>query len=245
MGVWTNADKPEEAAQARGLRRRGIGLCRTATCFGGERLESCVARSSSASQATRAKEKLAAGDAIDADAEAAIALVDAAMPSRVLQQGDSRHLQGDGRAPGRHPPDRPAAPRVLPNLEEHSSRSQGPRRPACQRRGQGASRDDQVATRRQTRCFGLARRAPRADDPGLREGPDEGHPQRPDRGQASRRQPDREDHDPAGRAPERVEADQGAAGSRGRVSRGRRRRGRCRLQVRHDDRGAARRARRR
>ena len=40
MGVWTNADKPEEAAQARGYGAEGIGLCRTEHMFReGERLE--------------------------------------------------------------------------------------------------------------------------------------------------------------------------------------------------------------
>ena len=40
MAVWTNADKPEEAAQARSYGARGIGLCRTEHMFReGERLE--------------------------------------------------------------------------------------------------------------------------------------------------------------------------------------------------------------
>ncbi|HEY7132317.1 MAG TPA: pyruvate, phosphate dikinase, partial [Candidatus Limnocylindrales bacterium] len=40
MGVWTNADKPEEAAQARSYGAQGIGLCRTEHMFReGERLE--------------------------------------------------------------------------------------------------------------------------------------------------------------------------------------------------------------
>ncbi len=40
MQIWTNADKPEEAAQARGYGAQGIGLCRTEHMFReGERLE--------------------------------------------------------------------------------------------------------------------------------------------------------------------------------------------------------------
>src|SRR5262249_50368760 len=33
LGVWTNADKPEEAAQARSYGAQGIGLCRTEHMF--------------------------------------------------------------------------------------------------------------------------------------------------------------------------------------------------------------------
>ena len=40
MGVWTNADKPEEAEQARSYGAEGIGLCRTEHMFReGDRLE--------------------------------------------------------------------------------------------------------------------------------------------------------------------------------------------------------------
>ena len=40
LEVWTNADKPEEAAQARGYGAQGIGLCRTEHMFReGERLD--------------------------------------------------------------------------------------------------------------------------------------------------------------------------------------------------------------
>ena len=61
MGVWTNADKPEEAAQARGYGAQGIGLCRTEHMFReGERLEIVRGAILVASQATRAKAKLAA-----------------------------------------------------------------------------------------------------------------------------------------------------------------------------------------
>ncbi len=90
MGVWTNADKPEEAAQARGYGAEGIGLCRTEHMFReGERLEIVRGAILVANQATRAKEKRAAGEALDAEAEEAIARFDAAMAKlEVLQQGD-------------------------------------------------------------------------------------------------------------------------------------------------------------
>jgi pyruvate,orthophosphate dikinase len=111
MQVWTNADKPEEAAQARGYGAQGIGLCRTEHMFReGERLEIVREAILVANVATRAKDKLrvraeaaaelarqgsqagdmaALPDAIDDDEEAAIATFDAAMAKlEVLQQGD-------------------------------------------------------------------------------------------------------------------------------------------------------------
>ena len=90
MGVWTNADKPEEAAQARGYGAEGIGLCRTEHMFReGERLDIVRGAILVASQATRAKAKLTAGDSLDADEREAIATFDAAMAKlEVLQQGD-------------------------------------------------------------------------------------------------------------------------------------------------------------
>ena len=58
MGVWTNADKPEEAAQARGYGAEGIGLCRTEHMFReGDRLEIVRGAILVANQATRAKAK--------------------------------------------------------------------------------------------------------------------------------------------------------------------------------------------
>jgi len=73
LGVWTNADKPEEAAQARSYGAQGIGLCRTEHMFReGERLEIVRAAILVASQATRAKAKLAAGGELTADEKAAI-----------------------------------------------------------------------------------------------------------------------------------------------------------------------------
>src|SRR4029078_9195876 len=56
LGVWTNADKPEEAAQARGYGAQGIGLCRTEHMFReGDRLEIVRDAILVAFQATRAK----------------------------------------------------------------------------------------------------------------------------------------------------------------------------------------------
>ncbi len=90
MGVWANADKPEEAAQALGYGAQGIGLCRTEHMFReGERLEIVRGAILVANVATRAKAKAAAGDALDADEQAAVATFDAAMSKlEVLQQGD-------------------------------------------------------------------------------------------------------------------------------------------------------------
>ena len=63
MGVWTNADKPEEAAQARSYGAQGIGLCRTEHMFReGDRLEIVRGAILVASVATRAKAKAAGGE---------------------------------------------------------------------------------------------------------------------------------------------------------------------------------------
>ena len=90
MQVWTNADKPEEAAQARGYGAQGIGLCRTEHMFReGERLEIVRGAILVASQATRAKAKAASGEALSADEQEMVATFDAAMAKlEVLQQGD-------------------------------------------------------------------------------------------------------------------------------------------------------------
>ncbi len=71
MEVWTNADKPEEAAQARAWGAQGIGLCRTEHMFReGERL-------------AIVREAISAGD------QEAVATFDAAMAKlEALQQGD-------------------------------------------------------------------------------------------------------------------------------------------------------------
>ena len=90
MEVWTNADKPEEAAQARGYGAQGIGLCRTEHMFReGERLEIVRDAILVANQATRAKARQAAGDPLSDDDTASIARFDAAMTKlEALQQGD-------------------------------------------------------------------------------------------------------------------------------------------------------------
>ncbi len=90
MGVWTNADKPEEAAMARRYGAQGIGLCRTEHMFReGERLEIVRGAILVANVATRAKARLAAGETLGAEDAAAIATFDAAMGQlEVLQQGD-------------------------------------------------------------------------------------------------------------------------------------------------------------
>jgi pyruvate,orthophosphate dikinase len=90
LQVWTNADKPEEAAQARSYGAQGIGLCRTEHMFReGERLEIVRDAILVAFQATRAKERQAAGEALgDAD-RAAVERFDAAIAKlERLQQGD-------------------------------------------------------------------------------------------------------------------------------------------------------------
>ena len=90
MGVWTNADKPEEAAQARGYGAQGIGLCRTEHMFReGERLEIVRGAILVAAQATRVKAKVEAGGVADAAEQAIVDRFDAAMGElEALQQGD-------------------------------------------------------------------------------------------------------------------------------------------------------------
>ncbi len=90
MGVWTNADKPEEAAQARSYGAQGIGLCRTEHMFReGERLEIVRGAILIANQATRLKARREAGETLTDEEQATIASFDAAMGKlEVLQQGD-------------------------------------------------------------------------------------------------------------------------------------------------------------
>jgi len=90
MQVWTNADKPEEAALARSYGAQGIGLCRTEHMFReGERLEIVRGAILVANAATRAKAKAAAGTSLTADESEAVATFDRAMGElEVLQQGD-------------------------------------------------------------------------------------------------------------------------------------------------------------
>ena len=90
LQVWTNADKPEEAAQARSYGAQGIGLCRTEHMFReGDRLDIVRGAILVANQATRAKVRLAAGETLTADEAEAVATFDGAMAKlEVLQQGD-------------------------------------------------------------------------------------------------------------------------------------------------------------
>jgi len=90
MEVWTNADKPEEAALARSYGAQGIGLCRTEHMFReGERLEIVRGAILVAQEATRAKARAAGGAALRPDERDAVATFDAAMAQlEVLQQGD-------------------------------------------------------------------------------------------------------------------------------------------------------------
>ncbi len=90
MGVWTNADKPEEAAQARAYGAQGIGLCRTEHMFReGDRLEIVRGAILVANDATRAKAKAAGGGQLNDAERQAVATFDAAMAKlEVLQQGD-------------------------------------------------------------------------------------------------------------------------------------------------------------
>jgi pyruvate,orthophosphate dikinase len=121
MGVWTNADKPEEAAQARGYGAEGIGLCRTEHMFReGDRLEIVRGAILVANQATRAKAKAETGAALDPDERVAIETFDAAMAKlEVLQQDD---FEGIFRAMDGLPVVvrliDPPLHEVLPNLEE-------------------------------------------------------------------------------------------------------------------------------
>ncbi|MFN8622282.1 MAG: pyruvate, phosphate dikinase [Chloroflexota bacterium] len=90
LDVWTNADKPEEAAQARSYGANGIGLCRTEHMFReGERLEIVRGAILVAGAATRAKAKVAAGGSLDAEEAGIVAAFDGAMNKlEALQQGD-------------------------------------------------------------------------------------------------------------------------------------------------------------
>jgi pyruvate,orthophosphate dikinase len=88
--IWTNADKPEEAAQARSYGAQGIGLCRTEHMFReGDRLEIVREAILVANVATRAENKLAAGEALTAEEKADLAQFKTAMGKlEKLQQGD-------------------------------------------------------------------------------------------------------------------------------------------------------------
>ncbi len=90
LEVWTNADKPEEAAQARRYGAQGIGLCRTEHMFReGERLDIVRDAILVAFQATRAKERREAGTSLSAEDQEAVDRFDAAIDKlEKLQEGD-------------------------------------------------------------------------------------------------------------------------------------------------------------
>ena len=139
MGVWTNADKPEEAAQARSYGAQGIGLCRTEHMFReGERLEIVRGAILVASGRPGPRPRRAAGEQLTsrrAGGRRDVRRRDG--QARGPPAGRLRgHLQGDGRPAGRHPPDRPAAPRVP--AEPRGAARQGHR----SRRSTAARRDE-------------------------------------------------------------------------------------------------------
>jgi pyruvate,orthophosphate dikinase len=90
LGVWANADKPEEAALARSYGAEGIGLCRTEHMFReGERLEIVRGAILVSGAAMRARARAEAGDSLDAEEQAAIREFESAMAQlEELQQGD-------------------------------------------------------------------------------------------------------------------------------------------------------------
>jgi len=94
LQVWTNADKPEEAAMARRYGAQGIGLCRTEHMFReGERLDIVRDAILVCFQATRAKERREAGEALSAEDESAVSRFDEALGKlEELQEGDFRGI---------------------------------------------------------------------------------------------------------------------------------------------------------
>ena len=208
MQVWTNADKPEEAALARTYGAQGIGLCRTEHMFReGERLDIVRGAILVANVATRAKAKAAAGGTLDADEAAAVNTFDAAMAKlEALQQGD---FEGIFRAMDGLPVVirliDPPLHEFLPNLEDQLVKVT--KAGDCRdRRGQAAPRDHPEHARAEPDAR-PPRLPARPDDPRLREGPDAGDPERADRGRAGRRASEGKDHDPAGRPRERALGD--------------------------------------
>ena len=153
LQVWTNADKPEEAALARSYGAQGIGLCRTEHMFReGERLDIVRDAILVAFAATRAKDRRDAGETLSAEDLETVAHFDGAMAKlEKLQQGDFEGiLQAMSGLPGRDPPHRPAAPRV-PAQPHRAHRRDG------HGAGRRAYRRRIRATRRRARCCGPSR----------------------------------------------------------------------------------------
>ncbi len=243
LQVWTNADKPEEAAQARRYGAQGIGLCRTEHMFReGERLEIVRDAILVAFQATRAKERRDAGEALDADDTAAVERFDAAIAKlEALQQGDFEGiLEAMSGLPVVIRLIDPPLHEFLPNHEELlreaiTAQARGEEVPAAHprdaRRGRAPARAEPDAR--------PAWHPPRPDDSRLHQAADAGNPQCRDRGQAARQGSQGRDHDPARWPRERADAHSPDPRRRGIEGAGRRRR-ECRFQVRHDDRDPAR-----
>ena len=158
MQVWANADKPEEAAQARSYGAQGIGLCRTEHMFReGERLEIVRGAILVANVATRAKARVAADETLDGRGDRG--------PRHVRRRdGQARgppagrlrgHPRGDGRPAGRHPPHRPAAPRVPAQPRGAAGQGHQGRRCGDATRTRSSSPRSSRCTSR-TRCSGSA-----------------------------------------------------------------------------------------
>ncbi|HYL40291.1 MAG TPA: putative PEP-binding protein, partial [Candidatus Binatus sp.] len=145
LGVWTNADKPEEAAQARSWGAQGIGLCRTEHMFReGDRLEIVRGAILVANAATRAKGKAAAGQSLDAEEGEAISTFDAAMAKlEQLQQGDFEGIfkAMDGLPVVIRLID-PPLHEFLPNLEDQLVKVTRAEQAAADGKGRGPSEDD-------------------------------------------------------------------------------------------------------
>ena len=159
LQVWTNADKPEEAAQARSYGAQGIGLCRTEHMFReGERLEIVRGAILVAGVATRAKAKVAAGSEPTADEQEAIATFDAAMAKlEKLQQGDFEGiLAAMSGLPVVIRLIDPPLHEFLPNLEEQLVKVTRAEATAARRTRTRSSSPRSAASTSRTRCSACA-----------------------------------------------------------------------------------------
>ncbi len=205
LQIWTNADKPEEAEQARSYGAQGIGLCRTEHMFReGDRLEIVRSAILVANVATRAQGSSFAvrREALDADEaqKAALQQFDAAMAKlEKLQQGDFEGiLAAMCGLPVTIRLIDPPLHEFLPNLEDQLVKVTKAGDKATAGR-QGTARDDQVDARAEPDARS-ARLPPGPDDPRLREDPDARDRQRGHRGEGQGQGSAPEDHDPARRA---------------------------------------------